>query len=255
VVSAGHFRLIDSEIVMLGRSGRVWSVGFKALYIKPWMRFGPLLMGAIAAVVQRDARVRAALSGSGWLGTCGLVVAVVVAAVCGEWDFFSNTPRWMQVSYMATYHTVFGACWAYILLITISEHRVGKMLGRFLGARAWYPIAQLAYSAYLLNPLIADQTNSSLAPLFTSPAKIYFLAFPFELLLTLAGAAVIHVFVERPFMQLRPRGGREEAPAASSSRRGRPFVQIAAVVCLGALLPLALYFGVPPLVAALFPHP
>jgi len=76
---------------------------------------------------------------------------------------------------------------------------------RLLSARALYPIAQLAYAAYLLNPFVAIATHRALRDRLTDPATAMAVLLPLDAVLTFACAAVLHLAVERPFMRLRPR--------------------------------------------------
>lgn len=245
VAIGGDFHAIDTEIV-LNRGVQSWARGYDALYSKPWMRVAPLLMGALAAVTYRSERAMRALAASGWIGTLGLALALVLAFFSGAWARFVGAPRWLELGYIASYRAIFGACVAYVLLLSISEHRVGRALGRVLGARLFHPIAQLAYAAYLVNPIVTYALQEWLAPQLSGPPiAMYAVLFPLDLLLTLAAAAVVHVLVERPFMELRPRAKDETSRATAS----RPFgVQLTAMLVLGVLLPLALLAIVPRLV-------
>jgi peptidoglycan/LPS O-acetylase OafA/YrhL len=64
-------------------------------------------------------------------------------------------------------------------------------------------IAQLAYTAYLVNPIVAMTLHPRLAPYATDAPMAAFL--PADFLGTFAAALVLHLLVERPLMQLRPR--------------------------------------------------
>jgi len=147
---------------------------------------------------------------------------------------------------MASYRSVFGACVAYVLLLVLSKQPLGHALGRVLAARPLVPIAQLAYAAYLVNPIVSHVLAHRFGPsLVGSAARVHLLAFPSELVVTLAIAFVIHILVERPFMELRPRVPPPSSDVvAPRSRR----TQLAAFVGLGLVLPTVLYFAVPAIV-------
>lgn len=205
VVVAGAFHAIDSEIVVNRDFGR-WAVGYDHLYVKPWMRAGPLLAGVAAAYIFRLPEVMDVLSRTRVLPAAGLVVAMVVAAACMHWPIVVGAPRAVEVAYLAVYRTAFGVAVAYVLLLSVSRHPVGAMLGRALSSRWLYPIAQLSYSAYLINPIVTTLIHQALAPLVwmgkASPMPLFV---PLDMLGTFLAAAAIHVLVERPFMELRPR--------------------------------------------------
>jgi peptidoglycan/LPS O-acetylase OafA/YrhL len=238
VTIAGDFHARDTEIV-INRAPREWAEGYDHLYAKPWMRVGPLLAGVMAAVLHRDARFRDALARMRWRGGVVIGVALVLGALSGSWRAFVDAPRWLEVGYIATYRVVFGLCVATVLLFSISDDVAGKWLGRVLAARVFHPIAQLAYAAYLVNPIVTRLVQHALADrLVGPPLWIFAIAFSSSLVVTFAVATVIHLFVERPFMELRPSAPTEPAPVAAW--RAPLAVQIAVMTMLGIVLPLAL---------------
>jgi peptidoglycan/LPS O-acetylase OafA/YrhL len=208
VVVDGGFHAWDTEIV-INRDLRRWALGFDNLYTKPWMRAGPLLAGVAAAYLYRMPRVMEALGRARVGGAVGLVVAVVVGGGCTHWPFVALGPRALEVAFMASFRTVFGVSVAYGLLLSLSAHPAGRVLAGFLSARVLYPFSQLAYSAYLLNPLVTNFVDHTLAPIVwlgkSEPMPLFL---PFDVGLTFVAAAVMHVLVERPFMELRPRAPR-----------------------------------------------
>ncbi len=222
IVVVGGFRPIDAEIV-IARDLSPWAHAFDTLYSKPWMRAGPLLAGVCAAFVLRAPRTMDALATSRLAPAVGLLVALGAAAAATHWELFAFTPRWVEVAYLATFRTVFGVCIAYVAVLSLSQNPIGLALGRVLSARALYPIAQLSYAAYLVNPIATQLVHRAMAPVIHDGGlrAIAILA-PLDLAATFAGAALLHVLVERPFMQLRPRAASAETPppAPPAARTG-----------------------------------
>ncbi len=204
VVVRGSFIPLDSEIA-INRPLFFWIRAYDALYAKPWMRATPLVAGIVAALLHREPAVARALARARMGGTIGLVVALVAAAAATEWRLVAGMPRAVEVLYLATYRTVFGCAVAYVLLLVVSEHPVGRWLGRLLSARVLYPIAQLSYAAYLVDPFVAVNSHKLFAPYARSAGVAMAALVPIDLVVTFSFAAVLHLFVERPFMELRPR--------------------------------------------------
>jgi peptidoglycan/LPS O-acetylase OafA/YrhL len=205
VVSAGGFHAGDVEIVV-NRDLRLWGLSFDHLYTKPWMRAGPLLAGVGAAYLHRTPGVMDALGRARRGAVAGLVVALVVAAASTHWPLVLEAPRGVEVAFMATFRTLFGVAVAYVLLLSISAHPAGRLLGRVLSSPVLYPFSQLAYSAYLLNPIVTTYVDHALAPaVWAGKADPMPLFLPFDVALTFLAAGTLHVLVERPFMELRPR--------------------------------------------------
>jgi len=181
------------------------------------MRAGPLLAGVASAYVHRLEGAMDRLARAGGAAVAGLVVALGVAALCTHWPLVEDAPRGVQVAYLALYRTVFGVAVAYVLLLSLSQHPVGLFLGRALSARVLYPFGQLAYSAYLLNPIATTLVDHALAPLvWTRGWAPMALFLPVDAVATFLAAAVVYLVVERPCMELRPRAG----PPASSAAPG-----------------------------------
>lgn len=220
IVVHGGFHAIDAEIVIT-RKLEQWATGFDTLYSKPWMRAGPLLAGVGAAYVLRTPRVMDALARARVLPAVGLVVALCLAGAATQWDLFASVPRGLEVTYLATFRTVFGLSVAYVAVLALSQNPAGRALGRLLSARALYPIAQLSYAAYLLNPIATQLVHRAMAPWVHDGGwqAIAMLA-PLDMAATFGGATVLHLLIERPFMQMRPRAAtdakatRAPAPAA-----------------------------------------
>lgn len=204
VVIAGDFHAVDAEIA-LQREIPDWARGFDHLYSKPWMRAGPLFAGMFAAVVYRMPRAMDALARARIVGVVALVVALLVGWACTDWTLVLAAPRGVEVFYLAAYRTVFGASVAYVLVLSLSRHRVGLLLSRVLSARALHPIATLAYAAYLVNPIATLVVHRALAPaLVDAGLPVLPVLIPCDLVATFGAAVLLHLAIERPFMELRP---------------------------------------------------
>ena len=204
-VNAGSFHAHDSEIV-IDRHLLVWARGYDALYAKPWMRAGPLLAGVASAYVFRLPRAMHALGRHRVLAGLGLLAALAIAALCTHWPLAAEAPRALEIAWLAAYRSLFGVAVAYVLLLSLSEHPLGVAIGRALSSRLLYPVAQLAYCAYLVNPIATVCVDRALAPVAPSGCLAFALLLPIDALVTLVAALALHLLVERPFMELRPRG-------------------------------------------------
>ncbi|MDB4944892.1 MAG: acyltransferase 3 [Labilithrix sp.] len=218
VVGNGPFFAIDAEIAV-NRDFSRWAVDYDALYVKPWMRGGPLLVGVACAYLLRVPKLMVRLGTTRLLGTVALFLAVGIAAASTHWPLVVGVPRGLEIAFLAAYRTMFGCAVGVVLLFALSAHPVGAAIGRFLSLRCFYPVAQLAYSAYLVNPLVCIAVHKLAAPLVwqgrASPMALFI---PLDVLGTFVVASAIYLFVERPIMALRPgeRPALPPAPARSS---------------------------------------
>jgi peptidoglycan/LPS O-acetylase OafA/YrhL len=202
VVVATDMHPADTEVTF-NRAEDLWAHAYDVLYSKPWMRAGPLLAGLGCARLWRTEGFVERLGRSGRTGTVLLVLAFLVGFACMHWPLFEGAPRAVEVLYIASYRTVFGLVVAYGMMLVLSPHPVGAALGRFLSAPIFYPMAQLAYCAYLLNPVVAVRAHQWLVqiPGVVENSFPYFAAV--DLVGTFAAALLLSVLVERPFMELR----------------------------------------------------
>lgn len=199
----GYFPF-DVEIVPNRLASR-WEAAFDALYTKPWMRAGPLLAGVAAATVYRLPNAMRRLGEARVAGAVGLLVALALGCASTHWQLVAFSSRAVGLVYMATFRTVFGASVAYLLLFALSSHPLGRIVGRALSWRGFWPVAQLSYSAYLLNPVVALGLRGYLGPsIFAGRWSVPSL-FLVDTLGTFVAALLVFVLVERPFMQLRPK--------------------------------------------------
>jgi peptidoglycan/LPS O-acetylase OafA/YrhL len=204
VVVKNDIRPWDAEVVGQLDMGR-WGFAFDVFYDKPWMRAGALLAGVTAAILFREPVFMDALARGGWL-TGGLVVAAGAAmAMATHWQMVLGESRTVEIVYLATFRTVFGVGAAFLLLVTLSSHSIGEGLARALSWRALFPFSQLAYAAYLVNPMVTMFVGRMLQREVAHGEEPLHLLVPWDLIGTFGCAAVIHVLVERPGMELRPR--------------------------------------------------
>ena len=204
VVTQAGLHAWDAEVVANIDTPH-WARAFDILYDKPWMRAGALLAGVAAAVVYRTPAWMAAL-GRGGVGVgVGAVGALVLMGLSTHWPLAADAGRALEVAYLASFRTTFGVAVAFVLLVVLSPHPLGRALAAPLSSRVLYPVAQLAYPAYLVNPLVTLYLGERVGPFVDGSPMALAVLVPCDLVGTLACAAVIHLAVERPFMELRPR--------------------------------------------------
>jgi peptidoglycan/LPS O-acetylase OafA/YrhL len=190
------------------------------MYIKPYTRYGCLLTGVMAAYLCLFADTKGFFARrrmlAGWIfglsaATFGAVLAVPMHVASPVW------PRPQALAALSLDRYLLGAAVSYMLLYSLfAETVVGRAFRYFLSARIWYVGAQLAYSAYLLHPIVLLTVFGALAGrnLLTIPMPLLFAAGP---ALSFLAAAPLHLLIERPFMNLRD-------AASPRPQRSRPTV-------------------------------
>lgn len=179
-----------------------------AFYVKPYTRFGSIAMGLLVAQLEYEGGVlrwleRRRLLPPG-LVVIALAAMVFVIVVFPEGRTETGERRILGAIQLAFGGYLFGAATAIVLLVSRTEHAVGRAISRALGARVLHPFAQLSYAAYLFHPVL-------IAPLF--PLLGFDLEHPWwsyaritgcVFLVTYAVAATVFVLFECPIMRLRP---------------------------------------------------
>lgn len=182
-----------------------------ALYIKPHTRGGALAVGVVAAYLARSAMLAprlasAKVAGALAIGGLALMAAPTTVARLGVPEAPRALPEGLAGAYLVGHHHAFALGTAAVLLAATSGATSGpaRWLAGLLGARAWLPVAQLSYAAYLLNPLAAGALFALAAPRLGAPADAAWAWALAAAALTFALALPLHLLVERPFMNLRP---------------------------------------------------
>lgn len=202
VIAVFDLQPLDAEIVGNASFER-WAYAFDLLYDKPWARSGALLTGVAAAVVYRMPGALEGLARARRGTPLALLAGLVTMALATHWPMVHRAPRWQQIAYLATFRTAFGLGFATVVLVALSEHPAGRWLGRRLSSRLLYPIGQLAYAAYLVNPLVIEFVHEALRGRLAQADHPMALLVPADLLATFAAALALHFAVERPFMRMR----------------------------------------------------
>jgi len=184
-----------------------------AIYVKPWSRFGSFLPGIFAAyfhVFHREQlaeffrRHRGAVN---WLTLLSVLAVLGVLSVPVNNQSASFPEPWGTL-YYTCYRNLFTAAVGIILLSAIySEGGAGGWLSRLLSSPFLYPIGQLAYSTYLFHPFVIGGVYTGIfeaAPGWSAPQIIAVVA-AVSIPLSLGIAALVYLFVERPFMNMRGR--------------------------------------------------
>ena len=178
------------------------------LYTKSYSRFGAVVLGVLVAHIFRYRsdlmqRLERSAALSWFFASAALACMLVLATPSTPLDipFFQigdTWPDWLRPAALALGRYAFSLAFACLILLTLGRSSAGRVLGRLSSVRWFYPVAQLSYGAYLFHPLVIESlpqpeaTYASVGALFVKAA-----------LLTYAIAFVVHLAVERPFMNLR----------------------------------------------------
>jgi peptidoglycan/LPS O-acetylase OafA/YrhL len=177
----------------------------ETVYIKPYTRFGCMAIGVLATHFQLTGSAARFFQSRPRVAFIGAVSSILLMTSIIAAPIHVAGPRWSDTAsliVLSLHRTLFGAATAFLILFSLyPANRVARLFHVCLSWRPFYSMAQLAYSAYLLHPIILTMMFSAIAPnLGRYPMMVYFVVGP---VLSFTGALVLYLLVERPFMNLR----------------------------------------------------
>lgn len=180
---------------------------FDTLYDKTYTRFGGLLLGVLTAALYIDKRLLLWLQNQLiWrrlfllLSSCIVITFIVV-----PWFWINKLSDHVFSLSVSSYRHLFSLAIAYFIFYCFTDHGKKSWLSRCLSAKYWYPIAQLSYSAFLINMMIIFTLGKTLYfvwPAIHNPYNIVPTIIIF-LITTFSISVLMYLFIEKPCMNLR----------------------------------------------------
>ena len=205
---------------------------YDRFYVNLHTRFGPFVSGTIAAYVFMHYQpTLAALRANKWLfNGINLAALAFIAYALGINPYSENgsvaASRW----HLIVDRNLFGIALSWVLVAVHGPAGLLRPLKAFLEWKVWYPIAQLSYTMYLFHYIIVIFVMSNLLGNLkhfgligngqTFPYEWMLVAYVAVVILTLIPATILHLLVEKPFMQLRDSLGKRTRPVAAPAAEG-----------------------------------
>ena len=204
-----------------------WRNTFNLLYSNLYTRYGGLLVGVLGSYVyvyylDRLKRFFEEVSFSRILYFLSVFVFLTIFFKV-DFIYFSELTK-TGVSITATdlsfyekfYFSFIVACSRNLFALSVmyivfylmfSAKGQKSLLSKALSSRFLFPLAQLSYSSYLIHPFIMIPVFNQISPLLfgytDSIYSVFILSSVVSLLLIYFLSLVLHVFVEKPFMEMR----------------------------------------------------
>lgn len=188
---------------------------YDRFYVNLYTRFGPFVSGGLVAyllIYHRDAMDNVRANRMLFNGI-NLIVLGFMAYVLGLNPYASESSLAANRWHLIVDRNLFGIALSWIIFAVHGPAGILQPLKGLLSWKCWYPIAQLSYCMYLLHYIVV------LAMLAYLQAQLrHFgllesaMAFPYYwilltyigvIVLTMVPATLLHLAVEKPFMQLR----------------------------------------------------
>jgi peptidoglycan/LPS O-acetylase OafA/YrhL len=195
---------------------------FDALYVNLDTRFGPFVLGLALAwlLTAHEDRVRALVARRPGLGDAMLAsgVALIIGMVAvPAFDPHVTIPHALLWVYVLAHRNAWSLGVVLVMVAVLHPaSALTRAVSRTLGARVWFPIAQLSYCSYLFHLgfilpglVIAHALLHPGQPFEGSLAHLggadLLVAYVFTMVISFTWGAVLYLAVERPMLNLRPR--------------------------------------------------
>ncbi|XP_018355372.1 PREDICTED: nose resistant to fluoxetine protein 6-like [Trachymyrmex septentrionalis] len=146
VISSGYTSYIYEYVPTIDEQHRLVDV----LYIPPWIRIGPYIIGMVTGYIIRRFNKKIALK------KIIVILCWTLGAACNILVLFGLYKRQISVLSTAIYVALSRTVWAIgiasIVIMCCTEH--GDIVKKLLSCKIWIPLSRLTYCAYLLNPFI-----------------------------------------------------------------------------------------------------
>ena len=191
-----------------------WGDSATYVYVKPWFRAPPYLIGMLTAAVWTNHKTALTqwlhAQTSPWSAVRKYIACYAVALIMtscafyGATSFYATLPGAWSTTQLVAYSALSRPAWALglALLCLLWFCVPADPVARFLSHPCWEVLARLTYGAYIVHPIILAVAVYSITDLPRySPYK---LAFDFVATwgLSYALAAVLFVTIERPFSNI-----------------------------------------------------
>jgi len=187
---------------------------FSVLYDNLYTRYGALLCGCLGAFYyfHHEAATKRFMSTTlghalGWLSLAVILALMITPVLSRSFDEY----EWGNILYQTFSRNLFSGALTYLILLCVEKSYMSRVLNFIFAARFWYPLAQLSYSMYLLHVLpIVAMVSLGINAMQKYPERYDYTHWEAMCLLTLystgltiLGAVIFYLLIERPIMNLR----------------------------------------------------
>lgn len=125
------------------------------LYMRPWLRIGPFLVGMATATIIDKMNYKLNLT------TKGKILGWTLGVLCNCTILFGgaerNLPMHLSIINTALSRTFWGFGISWLIVACITNN--GGIVNTILSYKIWIPFSRLTFCAYLLNPFIITSLN------------------------------------------------------------------------------------------------
>ncbi|KAI1289959.1 Nose resistant to fluoxetine protein 6 [Halotydeus destructor] len=175
---------------------------YGAIYIKPYTRVGPYLVGMVLGYIlyTMDGKLHLSQNQSrlGWLIATVANLGVLFAMAPANMGYLPSPS--MAALYSATSRTIWASSLAWITYACIAGR--GGFMSAFLSWKIWVPMSRLTYAAYLVHPVVMASFYGSRQMTFEFSHFLMLYLTLGNLVLTYVVAFLLSAIFESPIVAL-----------------------------------------------------
>jgi peptidoglycan/LPS O-acetylase OafA/YrhL len=167
---------------------------FEKIYITPWCRIGPFLIGMMTKLILEQYHSTLSLIKI----ILYTIISIMLAMICIYFPFYSNSfPKFVRILYQSLSHQCWAIAIGWLIIVCFTNH--GGLVNRILSWSIWTILARLSYSIYLIHTtIILSQVYNRLSTIHYQTSVILN-TFISQTILTLLASVFIVILVESPF--------------------------------------------------------
>jgi len=179
---------------------------FKNVYIKPWGRFQPYLIGLLVGNYLYRTKHQPSLKLNVLVNSLLWIVAAVVAAACvyGVAPYYATSLSVASLAEVVIYNGFNRLAWSCALswVIIACIKKKGGPINEFLSWSGFIPLARISYCMYLIHFLIVDWHNTTMRNVTSYGSEVYAYFAMGNVLTTAAVAVVLVLAFEMPILHM-----------------------------------------------------
>lgn len=167
---------------------------FEKVYITPWCRIGPFIIGMITKLILEEHHFT--------FSTIKVIIYTIIsfllAVVCIFFPFyFDYFPKFTHIIYQSLSHQCWSIAIAWLIVACYTNH--GGLVNKILSWPIWAVIGRLSYSAYLIHVIIILAEVYNRLSTIHYQTSVILNAFISQTFLTLLASIFVVIIVETPF--------------------------------------------------------
>ena len=183
-----------------------WNGNFDEIYIKPWGRAQPYILGLLVGYYLHWTKNQQKLQHNIFLNSFFWVLAFIVAMLCifGIAPYHPVSGKFGSLAERVIYNGFNRLAWACAIswVIVACVKKRGGPINEFLSWRAFIPLARISYCMYLIHITVLVWHNSTLTDNITYDTNIFDYTYYGNIVITAGVSVFLVITLEMPILHM-----------------------------------------------------